>query len=71
MIPRLKVSKIIFKRNVCSFIAFQSLILWVERDDLRTNTPECFKSNFKDVTVIVDCFEIYRVVGCNFFNMEI
>lgn len=41
------------------YYRFKSLIAWPEREDLKRNVPACFKDNFKSVTAIIDCFEIF------------
>ena len=58
-IRRSRVSKIF-----CNWVPMLSnvlsgLIVWPERDTVRTNLPASFKKKWKDVVVIIDCSEVF------------
>ncbi|KAK5638749.1 hypothetical protein RI129_013044 [Pyrocoelia pectoralis] len=56
---RTTVSRIFFSILEILYDKLQSFIIWPDRDDLRTNVPRCFKENFSNTSVIVDCFEVF------------
>ena len=53
------VSRIFHKWLNILYVNLRTLIAWPEREAIRANLPEVFKENFRTVTCIVDCFEIF------------
>ena len=53
------VSRIFCKWLTIMDVRLKCLIIWPDRDSLRKTMPECFRSLKKNVTVIIDCFEVF------------